>query len=142
CREQRNLSSCFAITVGLTSAPVSRLSHTWERISGRLRKLLSELEELTDPSLNHHGYRRTLWDMRTPKIPFMPLLLKDVTFIYEGNKTFQKNVVNYDKMHMMAEAVRLVRHCRTDHLGELPSVSSLYSSLCFLLYVHSLSEPK
>ncbi|KAJ8397318.1 hypothetical protein AAFF_G00441520 [Aldrovandia affinis] len=76
CRTQRNLSSCFSITMGLNAAPVSRLSHTWEAVPGRLRKLLSELELLTDPSLNHRGYRDSLRKMTSPKIPFIPLLLK------------------------------------------------------------------
>ncbi|KAJ8355367.1 hypothetical protein AAFF_G00060660 [Aldrovandia affinis] len=118
CRTQRNLSSCFSITMGLNAAPVSRLSHTWEAVPGRLKKLLSELELLTDPSLNHRGYRDSLRKMASPKIPFIPLLLKDVTFIHEGNKTFRENLVNYEKMHMMADIVRLVLHCRTDHTGK------------------------
>ncbi|XP_069050833.1 rap guanine nucleotide exchange factor 5 isoform X2 [Lepisosteus oculatus] len=117
CRAQRNLNSFFAIIMGLNTAAVSRLSHTWEKVPGKFRKLFSELELLTDPSLNHKAYRDAFKKMKPPKIPFMPLLLKDITFIHEGNKTFLDNLVNFEKLHMIADTVRLVRHCQTDQLG-------------------------
>ncbi|XP_053119670.1 rap guanine nucleotide exchange factor 5 isoform X3 [Hemicordylus capensis] len=100
CKAQRNLNSFFAIVMGLNTASVSRLSQTWERIPGKFKKLFTELENLTDPSLNHKAYRDAFKKMKSPKIPFMPLLLKDVTFIHEGNKTFLDNLVNFEKLEM------------------------------------------
>ncbi|XP_041104918.1 rap guanine nucleotide exchange factor 5-like isoform X2 [Polyodon spathula] len=117
CRAQRNVNSFFAIIMGLNNAAVSRLSQTWEKVPGKFRKLFSELETLTDPSLNHKAYRDAFRKMKPPKIPFMPLLLKDITFIHEGNKTFLDNLVNFEKLHMIADTVRFIRHCRTDQLG-------------------------
>ncbi|XP_057586794.1 rap guanine nucleotide exchange factor 5 isoform X2 [Hippopotamus amphibius kiboko] len=117
CKAQRNLSSFFAIIMGLNAASVSRLSQTWEKIPGKFKKLFSELESLTDPSLNHKAYRDAFKKMKPPKIPFMPLLLKDVTFIHEGNKTFLDNLVNFEKLHMIADTVRTLRHCRTNQFG-------------------------
>ncbi|XP_054971730.1 rap guanine nucleotide exchange factor 5 isoform X3 [Pan paniscus] len=76
CKAQRNLNSFFAIVMGLNTASVSRLSQTWEKIPGKFKKLFSELESLTDPSLNHKAYRDAFKKMKPPKIPFMPLLLK------------------------------------------------------------------
>ncbi|XP_047926168.1 rap guanine nucleotide exchange factor 5 isoform X3 [Anser cygnoides] len=122
CKAQRNLNSFFAIVMGLNTASVSRLSQTWEKIPGKFKKLFSELESLTDPSLNHKAYRDAFKKMKSPKIPFMPLLLKDVTFIHEGNKTFLDNLVNFEKLHMIADTVRSLRHCRNNQFGnEVPS---------------------
>ncbi|GAB1297874.1 Rap guanine nucleotide exchange factor 5 [Apodemus speciosus] len=103
CKAQQNLNSFFAIVMGLNTASVSRLSQTWEKIPGKFKKLFSELESLTDPSLNHKAYRDAFKKMKPPKIPFMPLLLKagiftHVTFIHEGNKTFLDNLVNFEKL--------------------------------------------
>lgn len=36
--------------------------------------------------------------MSPPLIPFVPLLLKDLTFIHEGNKTYYNGLVNFEKM--------------------------------------------
>uniref|UniRef100_A0A8C1YN84 Rap guanine nucleotide exchange factor (GEF) 5a n=1 Tax=Cyprinus carpio TaxID=7962 RepID=A0A8C1YN84_CYPCA len=107
CKAQRNLNSSFAIIMGLNTAAVSRLNQTWEV------KALST----HDPSMNHKAYRDAFKKMKPPKIPFMPLLLKDITFIHEGNKTFHDNLVNFEKLHMIADTVRLIRHCQTDQTG-------------------------
>ncbi|XP_059411573.1 rap guanine nucleotide exchange factor 5 isoform X2 [Carassius carassius] len=117
CKAQRNLNSSFAIIMGLNTAAVSRLNQTWEKVPGKFKKLFSELELLTDPSMNHKAYRDAFKKMKPPKIPFMPLLLKDITFIHEGNKTFHDNLVNFEKLHMIADTVRLIRHCQTDQTG-------------------------
>ncbi|XP_030644944.1 rap guanine nucleotide exchange factor 5 [Chanos chanos] len=124
CKAQRNLNSSFAIIMGLNTAAVSRLNQTWEKVPGKFKKLFSELELLTDPSLNHKAYRDAFRKMKPPKIPFMPLLLKDITFIHEGNKTFHDNLVNFEKLHMIADTVRLIRHCQTDQTGKQPSLDS------------------
>ncbi|XP_078094725.1 rap guanine nucleotide exchange factor (GEF) 5a isoform X2 [Mustelus asterias] len=116
CRALRNLNSFFAIIMGLNSAAICRLSQTWEKVPGKFKKLFSELEHLTDPSLNHKAYRDAFKKMQPPKIPFMPLLLKDVTFIHEGNKTFLDNLVNFEKLHMIADSIRLLRHCRSNQI--------------------------
>lgn len=117
CKAQRNLNSAFAIIMGLNTASVSRLNQTWEKCPGKFKKLFSELELITDPSLNHKAYREAFKRMKPPKIPFMPLLLKDITFIHEGNKTFHDNLVNFEKLHMIADTVRLIRHCQSDQPG-------------------------
>uniref|UniRef100_A0A3Q1J2L7 Rap guanine nucleotide exchange factor (GEF) 5a n=1 Tax=Anabas testudineus TaxID=64144 RepID=A0A3Q1J2L7_ANATE len=118
CKAQRNLNSAFAIIMGLNTAAVSRLNQTWEKCPGKFKKLFSELELITDPSLNHKAYREAFKRMKPPKIPFMPLLLKDITFIHEGNKTFHDNLVNFEKLHMIADTVRMIRHCQSDQPGE------------------------
>uniref|UniRef100_I3MFF6 Rap guanine nucleotide exchange factor 5 n=1 Tax=Ictidomys tridecemlineatus TaxID=43179 RepID=I3MFF6_ICTTR len=102
CKAQRNLNSFFAIVMGLNTASVSRLSQTWEKIPGKFKKLFSELESLTDPSLNHKAYRDAFKKMKPPKIPFMPLLLKGNYFL---------------PFHMIADTVRTLRHCRTNQFG-------------------------
>ncbi|XP_033831369.1 rap guanine nucleotide exchange factor 5 [Periophthalmus magnuspinnatus] len=117
CKAQRNLNSAFAIIMGLNTAAVSRLNQTWEKCPGKFKKLFSELELITDPSLNHKAYRDSFKRMKPPKIPFMPLLLKDITFIHEGNKTFHDNLVNFEKLHMIADTVRMIRHCQSDQPG-------------------------
>ncbi|XP_017281219.1 rap guanine nucleotide exchange factor 5 [Kryptolebias marmoratus] len=117
CKTQRNLNSAFAIIMGLNTAAVSRLNQTWEKCPGKFKKLFSELELITDPSMNHKAYREAFKRMKPPKIPFMPLLLKDITFIHEGNKTFHDNLVNFEKLHMIADTVRMIRHCQSDQQG-------------------------
>ncbi|XP_023680035.1 rap guanine nucleotide exchange factor 5-like [Paramormyrops kingsleyae] len=140
CKAQRNLNSFFAIIMGLNTAAVSRLSLTWEKVPCKFRKLFSELEMLTDPSLNHKVYRDIFKKMKPPKIPFMPLLLKDITFIHEGNKTFLDNLVNFEKLHMIADAVRLIRHCQMDHTGNEVSPKDNAETRSYINYLHIIDN--
>ncbi|XP_035265518.1 rap guanine nucleotide exchange factor 4 isoform X3 [Anguilla rostrata] len=113
CKENKNLNSFFAIIMGMGNPAVSRLSQTWEKLPSKFKKFYGEFESLMDPSRNHRAYRLTVAKLDPPIIPFMPLLIKDMTFTHEGNKTFIDSLVNFEKMRMIANTVRIVRYCRS-----------------------------
>ncbi|XP_054903999.1 rap guanine nucleotide exchange factor 5-like isoform X3 [Poeciliopsis prolifica] len=140
CKAQRNLNSFFAIIMGLNAGAVSRLSQTWEKIPGKFKKLFSELETFTDPSLNHKAYRDSFKKMKSPKIPFLPLLLKDITFIHEGNKTFHDNLVNFEKLHMIADMARLIRECQQDRMGNGIAQKSSSEVRSYTDYLHVIDN--
>ncbi|CAF0731178.1 unnamed protein product [Rotaria sordida] len=117
CKEYRNLNSFFAIVMGLSNIAVSRLSLTWERLPSKIKRMFSEFETLMDPSRNHRVYRSTLTKLTPPTILFMPLLLKDLTFIHEGNKTYLiEGLVNFEKMRMLSHTTRTLKICRSQTL--------------------------
>ncbi|CAF1204041.1 unnamed protein product [Adineta steineri] len=117
CKEFRNLNAFFAIVMGLSNIAVSRLSLTWERLPSKIKRMFSEFETLMDPSRNHRVYRSTLTKMTPPIILFMPLLLKDLTFIHEGNKTYLiEGLVNFEKMRMLSHTMRTMKICRSQAL--------------------------
>nr|XP_016940845.1 rap guanine nucleotide exchange factor 4 isoform X1 [Drosophila suzukii] len=125
CKEYQNLNAFFAVVMGLSNMAVSRLQQTWEKIPSKFRKIFQEFEALIDPSRNHRAYRVFVGKLQPPLIPFMPLLLKDMTFAHEGNKTSLDGLVNFEKMHMMAQTMRTIRFCRSRSLGlEPPSPKS------------------
>ncbi|XP_054826880.1 rap guanine nucleotide exchange factor 4 isoform X3 [Eublepharis macularius] len=113
CKEYKNLNSFFAIIMGLSNVAVSRLTLTWEKLPSKFKKIYAEFESLMDPSRNHRAYRLTVAKLEPPIIPFMPLLIKDMTFTHEGNKTFIDNLVNFEKMRMISNTVRTVKFCRS-----------------------------
>lgn len=113
CREFKNLNCFFAIIMGMSNPAVSRLSQTWEKLPTKFKKFYAEFESMMDPSRNHRSYRLTVTKLEPPIIPFMPLLLKDITFTHEGNRTYIDNMVNFEKMRIIANTIRQVRHCRS-----------------------------
>uniref|UniRef100_A0A7N6AI65 Rap guanine nucleotide exchange factor (GEF) 4 n=1 Tax=Anabas testudineus TaxID=64144 RepID=A0A7N6AI65_ANATE len=117
CKEYRNMNAFFAIIMGLSNPAVSRLSQTWEKLPSKFKRFYSEFENLMDPSRNHRAYRLTFAKLEPPIIPFMPLLIKDMTFTHEGNKTFIDNLVNFEKMRMIANTLKIVRYCRSQTFG-------------------------
>ncbi|XP_029911428.1 rap guanine nucleotide exchange factor 3 isoform X1 [Myripristis murdjan] len=112
-KEQKNLNSFFAVMFGLSNSAVQRLYKTWERIPSKTKRVYCAYERLMDPSRNHRAYRLAVAKLSPPYIPFMPLLLKDMTFIHEGNKSYTDKLVNFEKMRMIAKTVKIVRGCRS-----------------------------
>ncbi|XP_029974015.1 rap guanine nucleotide exchange factor 3 isoform X2 [Salarias fasciatus] len=112
-KEQKNLNSFFAVMFGLSNSAVQRLYKTWERIPSKTKRIYCAYERLMDPSRNHRAYRLAVAKLSPPYIPFMPLLLKDMTFIHEGNPNYIDKLVNFEKMRMLAKTVKIVRGCRS-----------------------------
>ncbi|XP_055079393.1 rap guanine nucleotide exchange factor-like 1 [Periophthalmus magnuspinnatus] len=116
CKQQQDLLSFLAVVLGLDNPALSRLRLTWEGLPGKFRKQFQQFESLADPSRNHKSYRDLLQTLRPPLIPFTPLLLKDLTFLHESCKTFHGDLVNFEKMHKVAEMVRTIRRYRSSQL--------------------------
>ncbi|XP_059899031.1 rap guanine nucleotide exchange factor 3 isoform X1 [Gadus macrocephalus] len=112
-KEQRNLNSFFAVMFGLSNSAVQRLYKAWERIPSKTKRIYCAYERLMDPSRNHRAYRLAVAKLSPPYIPFMPLLLKDMTFIHEGNKSYKDKLVNFEKMRLIAKTLKIVQGCRS-----------------------------
>ncbi|XP_037539736.1 rap guanine nucleotide exchange factor 3 [Nematolebias whitei] len=112
-KDQKNLNVFFAVMFGLGNSAVQRLYKTWERIPSKTKRIYCTYERLMDPSRNHRAYRLAVAKLSPPYIPFMPLLLKDMTFIHEGNPNCLDKLVNFEKMRMLAKTVKIVRGCRS-----------------------------
>uniref|UniRef100_A0A8C8EKX9 Rap guanine nucleotide exchange factor 3-like n=1 Tax=Oncorhynchus tshawytscha TaxID=74940 RepID=A0A8C8EKX9_ONCTS len=117
-KEQKNLNSFFAVMFGLSNSAVQRLYKTWERVPSKTKRVYCAYERLMDPSRNHRAYRLAVAKLSPPYIPFMPLLLKDMTFIHEGNKNYMDKLVNFEKMRLIAKTVKIVRGCRSTPYGK------------------------
>ncbi|KAG0239117.1 hypothetical protein BGX31_003023, partial [Mortierella sp. GBA43] len=94
CRELNNLHTCMFIVSALTSTPVRRLSSTWKMVSSKDMETLRQLEKLLDISGNMRCYRQAFEEAEAPAIPFLPILLKDITFILDGNPTMIASRIN------------------------------------------------
>ncbi|KAM3935899.1 rap guanine nucleotide exchange factor 3 isoform 1-T1 [Leptodactylus fuscus] len=112
-KELKNLNSFFAVMFGLSNTAVSRMSRTWQRLPNKTRKLYSIFERLMDPSWNHRAYRLAVAKLSSPLIPFLPLILKDLTFIHEGNRSTLENLVNFEKMRMIAKTIQMFHNYRS-----------------------------
>ncbi|KAJ1336193.1 hypothetical protein BSLG_007510 [Batrachochytrium salamandrivorans] len=88
CQDLRDFSSSMFITSGLLSAPVQRLKGAWSLISSQHQSTFDELGALLDPTGNMLAYRHALSQAKPPFVPFLPVLMKDLTFAVEGNPDF------------------------------------------------------
>ncbi|KAI8913368.1 ras guanine nucleotide exchange factor domain-containing protein [Gorgonomyces haynaldii] len=105
CIQTNNFFSAFSIISGLNLTPVQRLKKTWEALPEKSKKEWEEVSKLADPSKNMKNYRDRLATATSPMVPFLPIYLKDLTFINDGNQNKIRGLVNVDKLRMMAGRV-------------------------------------
>ncbi|ORX80630.1 ras GEF [Anaeromyces robustus] len=105
CLDNNNFFSTFALLSGLSTNAIQRLKKTWEGLSSKVKSTFTEIEKLMDPSRNMRNYRMELESKEPPIIPFLPIYLKDLTFINDGNQSKVENMINFDKLRMMSNRV-------------------------------------
>ncbi|CAL8075307.1 unnamed protein product [Calicophoron daubneyi] len=119
CRDLRNFNTMFCLLVGLHQTPVERLKQTWERLPNKYQKMYRDLSMVLDTSRNFLHYRNLLTadNASAPMLPYLPLVLKDLTFIHLGNPSHTADgLINFVKLRMLAKEVRAVcRMCNVDY---------------------------
>ncbi|KAM8886389.1 rap guanine nucleotide exchange factor 1-like isoform 2-T2 [Spinachia spinachia] len=95
-RRLNNFNSYLSILSALDSAPLRRLD--WQRHTA---EALEEFSSLIDSSSSFRAYRAALAEVEPPCIPYLGLILQDLTFVHLGNPdtmtTSQGSKVNFSK---------------------------------------------
>ncbi|XP_042634508.1 rap guanine nucleotide exchange factor 1-like isoform X6 [Cyprinus carpio] len=91
-RKLNNFNSYLAILSALDSAPIRRLE--WQK---QTSEGLEEYCTLIDSSSSFRAYRAALAEVEPPCIPYLGLILQDLTFVHLGNPDFIDGKVNFSK---------------------------------------------
>ncbi|XP_073412063.1 rap guanine nucleotide exchange factor 1 isoform X6 [Dendrobates tinctorius] len=91
-RKLNNFNSYLAILSALDSAPIRRLE--WQK---QTSEGLAEYCTLIDSSSSFRAYRAALSDVEPPCIPYLGLILQDLTFVHLGNPDHIDGKVNFSK---------------------------------------------
>ncbi|OAD68871.1 hypothetical protein PHYBLDRAFT_66981 [Phycomyces blakesleeanus NRRL 1555(-)] len=86
CLEWNNFHTSMILTMGLTSRAVQKLDD-WQALPSRDTHVFHGLQKYLDVSSNMATYRQAFNKVKSPAIPFLPLVLKDLTFFLDGNPT-------------------------------------------------------
>ncbi|XP_021117503.1 rap guanine nucleotide exchange factor 1 isoform X9 [Heterocephalus glaber] len=91
-RKLNNFNSYLAILSALDSAPIRRLE--WQK---QTSEGLAEYCTLIDSSSSFRAYRAALSEVEPPCIPYLGLILQDLTFVHLGNPDYVEGKVNFSK---------------------------------------------
>ncbi|XP_043103124.1 rap guanine nucleotide exchange factor 1 isoform X4 [Puntigrus tetrazona] len=91
-RKLNNFNSYLAILSALDSAPIRRLE--WQK---QTSEGLEEYCTLIDSSSSFRAYRAALADVEPPCIPYLGLILQDLTFVHLGNPDLIDGKINFSK---------------------------------------------
>ncbi|KAI8384395.1 ras guanine nucleotide exchange factor domain-containing protein [Radiomyces spectabilis] len=117
CFEWSNFHTSMVLTMGLGSATVQKLEE-WKSLPSRDMQAFAGLEKQLNVSNNMATYRHTLRKAKSPTIPFFPLVIKDLTFLIEGNPTYlPDDMVNFAKCRSLAMFVKQLLHYTKENYG-------------------------
>ncbi|KAI7849357.1 ras guanine nucleotide exchange factor domain-containing protein [Circinella umbellata] len=114
CLEYNNFHTSMVIIMGLTSAPVQKLEEVWESLPSRDMNTFTTLKRHLDVSNNMANYRQAFAKKaKAPAVPFFPLVLKDLTFYMDGNRTTcyqqqqqeKEGLINFSKFRSLTQFV-------------------------------------
>ncbi|XP_071155196.1 rap guanine nucleotide exchange factor 1-like isoform X4 [Mytilus edulis] len=109
-RKLNNFNSYLAILSAVDSAPIRRLE--WQRPN---LEVLKEFCQLIDSSGSFRAYRHALAETEPPCIPYIGLILQDLTFINIGNQDFlQDGNINFAKRWQQFHILDSMRRFKKD----------------------------
>uniref|UniRef100_A0A0N5APS1 Ras-GEF domain-containing protein n=1 Tax=Syphacia muris TaxID=451379 RepID=A0A0N5APS1_9BILA len=99
-RSMGNYNSYLAVLSALESGPIRRLE--WPK---NCVDMLKEHSTVMDSTFSFKNYRNLLTESRPPCLPYLGLVLQDLTFVHIGNPDYlspkqcqgRKNLLNYGK---------------------------------------------
>jgi hypothetical protein len=100
----QNFTTLTAVLGALASTPVYRLGHTVKEIAPRTKQTQVELERIMASAGSFKVYRDHLAQLLPPAIPYVGLLLQDLTFL-DTNASKIDGLVNWTKRAKMFELI-------------------------------------
>lgn len=108
-RKLNNYHALGAVMAGIRSSPVGRLGATRELLPPDVGKNWLQLEILMNPNRSYSAYRLAWENSSGERIPYIPLLNRDLIAAEQGNPTFigseQTGRINFKKFELMGEVV-------------------------------------
>ncbi|KAI5699559.1 hypothetical protein M8J75_004992 [Diaphorina citri] len=118
-RKMNNFNSYLGLLSALDSAPIRRLE--WQK---HITEGLKEYCALIDSTSSFRAYRQALAETQPPCIPYIGLVLQDLTFVHIGNPHLlpcnelpphvqYKNVINFSKRRQQFNIVQNMKRFRS-----------------------------
>ncbi|KAJ3211604.1 RasGEF [Dinochytrium kinnereticum] len=99
CLDYQNYNTSYAIICGLQTLSVNRLKKTWSSVGSKILGMYEDLQRKFGYSYNFKAYREMEQKCLPPAIPIFGLVIKDLTFMNDGNPTFlPSGLINFEKL--------------------------------------------
>eukprot|EP01128_Nolandella_sp_AFSM9_P006794 TRINITY_DN3570_c0_g1_i2.p1 TRINITY_DN3570_c0_g1~~TRINITY_DN3570_c0_g1_i2.p1 ORF type:complete len:1202 (-),score=242.44 TRINITY_DN3570_c0_g1_i2:216-3821(-) len=138
--DRRNYLSFMGIMTGLNMVAVTRLTHTFRKLSEKVQKRLKTCSEAADPA-HSFGKLRALHERHAQSflVPYVGTVLGDITLIGENMDFVQedgKKLINFDKHQLMSKSVHSYLRWQSFKLPSgIVEKNPLYHLLCTLAHL-------
>ncbi|KAJ3440983.1 guanine nucleotide exchange factor [Anaeramoeba flamelloides] len=117
CLKYNNFNSLFAIINAIQSQSIIRLIDTWGLLNPNIKKILQKLVQITNPKNYYQNYKKKFKNCTSPSIPFIDLIIYDIsvidyfnpTFLDSDNTRLKKSIINIEKLNKLAKIFQKIR---------------------------------
>ncbi|KAJ6229692.1 guanine nucleotide exchange factor [Anaeramoeba flamelloides] len=135
CYNLKNINSMMAILAGLDAPSIHRLKKTWRLVSQKDLNKLQSLKKVVDNKKNFVVIRKMM--AKGKCIPYLGMLLSDLTFIYDGMpKVLKNDHINFQRYRKISKIVFDICKLQVQEFNfhEIPFIQK------FLLYQNNWSD--
>lgn len=107
-RQLNNYNGLAAVLAGINGTAIHRLTQTRQLVPAEVQKRFARTVILMGTQKSHSAYRLAWENSPLPRIPFVPLHLRDLVSAEEGSKTFvgpNGDRVNWRKFEVLGEVL-------------------------------------
>lgn len=107
-RQLNNYNGLAAVLAGINGIAIHRLAQTRQLVPAEVQKRFARTVILMSTQKSHSAYRLAWENSPLPRIPFIPLHLRDLVSAEEGSKTFvgpNGDRVNWRKFEVLGEVL-------------------------------------
>ncbi|GAM17522.1 hypothetical protein SAMD00019534_006970 [Acytostelium subglobosum LB1] len=108
-REMNNFNTALNIFAGLNQSSINRLKKTFAQVSQPSLAIYTSLEKLMNSTGSYKTYRQALKAATNPCLPYLPVILSDLTFMEDGNPDMIGNLINFQKRELIYRAISEVQ---------------------------------
>uniref|UniRef100_A0A8D3A6N9 Ras-specific guanine nucleotide-releasing factor RalGPS1 n=1 Tax=Scophthalmus maximus TaxID=52904 RepID=A0A8D3A6N9_SCOMX len=135
--ELNNLHSLVSVVSALQSAPIFRLSKTWELINRKDKATFEKLNYLTSKEENYTHMREYIRSLKmVPCIPYLGIYLLDMIYIDSAYPASDSIIETEQRTNQMNNLLRVISDlqmsCNYDHLVMLPHVQKYLVSVRYI----------
>jgi len=107
-KKLKNWNGFMAVVSGLIQYPVARMKNTWKNLPVNLLTKWDKYEKLATPVENFRSLRDAITSSPLPSLLPMTLVLRDLTFINDGNLTWydeKAGLLNFPKLEFLGRLI-------------------------------------
>ncbi|CAO1630755.1 unnamed protein product [Parajaminaea phylloscopi] len=146
----KNYNALFAIQSGLNASTILRLRKTWDGVPSKYHNLMEEQRRVMEHTRNFSAYRSRIRSAIPPAMPFMGLILTDLTFCVDGNADTRpsplersKQLINFDKYCKLSRIISEFQRFQVPYnFVEVPEIQTYFADVIFADRVTSSSGPE
>jgi hypothetical protein len=98
-KDYNNFNDCFSVQLALSSFIILNLKETWKEVKKEYKDMLNELNDFCSPRQNFKNLRNGIDICNSqPFIPFLGLLLRDISSFEEKFTYFSDNLIDFAKI--------------------------------------------